>query len=210
MKPFSDFTTPRKLICPISRHFFPVEHPEPVGCCTTGLKNGSRLPLIAHFFSSGFGASALLLASAALASAEILVAAGAAALAAGFGAIALAATAGCFFAVGLATPLTAALATGAAGAAPPFAGAATGITAPGFAVAPGAGFAAGVAEGVVFVGCTAWLVFCTLLITFGFCAQSPPVISPTARMPVVSFIAIPICPRPPQLRRVSCPALLRP
>src|SRR5208337_1788571 len=170
MKPFSDFTTPRKLICPISRHFFPVEHPEPVGCCTTGLKNGSRLPLIAHFFSSGFGAlgaSALLLASAALA-------------------------------------------TGAAGAAPPFAGAATGITAPGFAVAPGAGFAAGVAEGVVFVGCTAWLVFCTLLITFGFCAQSPPVISPTARMPVVSFIAIPICPRPPQLRRVSCPALLRP
>src|SRR5271165_7077267 len=177
MKPFSDFTTPRKLICPISRHFFPVEHPEPVGCCTTGLKNGSRLPLIAHFFSSGFGAlgaSALLLASAALASAEILVAAGAAALAAGFGAIALAATAGCFFAVGLATPLTAALATGAAGAAPPFAGAATGITAPGFAVAPGAGFAAGVAEGVVFVGCTAWLVFCTLLSRSGSVPRARP------------------------------------
>src|ERR1700683_4536373 len=38
---------------PISRHFFPVEQPDPPACCTTGLKNGSRLPLIAHFFSSG-------------------------------------------------------------------------------------------------------------------------------------------------------------
>src|SRR5512142_3340413 len=55
MKPVSDFTTPRKLIAPMSRHFFPVEQPEPC-CWTTGLKNGSRLPLIAHFFSSGFGA----------------------------------------------------------------------------------------------------------------------------------------------------------
>src|SRR5208282_4615331 len=52
MKPLSDFTTPRRLIVPISRHFFPVEHPEPF-CCTTGLKNGSRFPLIAHFLSSG-------------------------------------------------------------------------------------------------------------------------------------------------------------
>src|SRR5437762_1105754 len=52
MKPESDFTTPRKLIPPMSRHFLPVEQPEP-DCCTTGLKNGSRLPLIAHFFSSG-------------------------------------------------------------------------------------------------------------------------------------------------------------
>src|SRR6204780_138321 len=61
MKPLSDFPTPRKLICPISRHFFRVEQPEPVGCCTTGLKKGSRFPFIAHFFSSGFrvvGASA--------------------------------------------------------------------------------------------------------------------------------------------------------
>ena len=54
MKPASDFTTPRRLIAPISRHFFPVEHPEPF-CCTTGLKNGSRFPFIAHFFSSGLG-----------------------------------------------------------------------------------------------------------------------------------------------------------
>src|ERR1700676_3294990 len=55
MKPLSDFTTPRRLIAPMSRHFFPVEQPEPF-CCTTGLKNGSRLPLIAHFFfSSGLG-----------------------------------------------------------------------------------------------------------------------------------------------------------
>src|SRR5579862_7636893 len=52
---------------PISRHFFPVEHPEPF-CCTTGLKNGSRFPFIAHFLSSGFGClelSPILLASAA-------------------------------------------------------------------------------------------------------------------------------------------------
>src|ERR1700686_532796 len=52
MKPLSDFTTPRRLMAPISRHFFPVEQPEPF-CCTTGLKKGSRLPFIAHFFSSG-------------------------------------------------------------------------------------------------------------------------------------------------------------
>src|ERR1700758_3732178 len=55
MKPVSDFTTPRTLICPMSRHFLPVEQPEPEFCCTTGLKNGSRLPFIAHFFCSGFG-----------------------------------------------------------------------------------------------------------------------------------------------------------
>src|SRR5271167_2224494 len=55
MKPVSDFTTPRRLIAPISRHFFPVEQPEPF-VCTTGLKNGSRFPFIAHFFSSGLGA----------------------------------------------------------------------------------------------------------------------------------------------------------
>src|SRR5579864_5076743 len=57
MKPLSDFTTPRRLMAPISRHFFPVEQPEPF-CCTTGLKKGSRFPLIAHFFSSlGLGAT---------------------------------------------------------------------------------------------------------------------------------------------------------
>src|SRR3989442_3549400 len=63
MKPLSDLTTPRRLMAPISRHFFPVEQPEPPDCCTTGLKNGSRLPLMAHFFSSGLGclgASAVL------------------------------------------------------------------------------------------------------------------------------------------------------
>src|ERR1039457_2604618 len=52
MKPVSDFTTPRRLIAPISRHFFPVEQPE---------------PFIAHFFSSlgGLGAFALLAGAAA-------------------------------------------------------------------------------------------------------------------------------------------------
>src|SRR6476659_7495244 len=54
MKPASDFTTPRRLIALISRHFFPVEQPDPP-CCTTGLKNGSRFPFIAHFFSSALG-----------------------------------------------------------------------------------------------------------------------------------------------------------
>src|ERR1700742_4114637 len=57
MKPASDFTTPRRLIALISRHFLPVEQPEPF-CCTTGLKNGSRLPLIAHFLSCGLGCCA--------------------------------------------------------------------------------------------------------------------------------------------------------
>src|SRR5579863_4945429 len=54
MKPLSDFTTPRRLIPLISRHFLPVEQPEPF-CCTTGLKNGSRFPFIAHFLSSALG-----------------------------------------------------------------------------------------------------------------------------------------------------------
>src|SRR5579862_3305551 len=57
MKPESDFTTPRTLMAPISRHFLPVEHPDPFRC-TTGLKKGSRLPFIAHFFSSGLGLGA--------------------------------------------------------------------------------------------------------------------------------------------------------
>src|SRR5207302_2999414 len=81
MKPVSDLTTPRTLIAPISRHFLPVAQPEPC-CCTTGLKNGSRLPVIAHFFSSGlarFGASATFTGTAAtagLALAAITVLAG--------------------------------------------------------------------------------------------------------------------------------------
>src|SRR5205807_7778250 len=77
MKPASDFTTPRRLMFPISRHFLPVEHPEPPCCCTTGLKNGSRFPFIAHFFSSGLGcclvASAPLLAADGLAATEAAV-----------------------------------------------------------------------------------------------------------------------------------------
>src|SRR5580700_10266304 len=98
MKPLSDFTTPRRLICPISRHFFPVEQPEPAGCCTTGLKKGSRFPFIAHFFSSGFGAfgaSAVLPEAAgfSVSLAAILVV-GAAGFAAVLGASTLAATAG--------------------------------------------------------------------------------------------------------------------
>src|ERR1039458_4495478 len=63
MKPVSDFTTPRRLIALISRHFFPVEQPEP-SVCTTGLKNGSRFPFIAHFFSSGLGLESVLVAGA--------------------------------------------------------------------------------------------------------------------------------------------------
>ena len=63
MKPLSDFTTPRRLIASISRHFLPVEQPEPF-CCTTGLKNGSRFPLIAHFLSSGLGLAAEVFAGA--------------------------------------------------------------------------------------------------------------------------------------------------
>src|SRR5580692_6055212 len=92
MNPPSDFTTPRRLICPISRHFLPVEQPEPVGCCTTGLKKGSRFPVIDHFFSSGFGvfrASATV--PAGFSSAAFLLAG---AVAAGFGASALAAATG--------------------------------------------------------------------------------------------------------------------
>src|SRR6476646_6802078 len=54
MKPVSDLTTPRTLIAPISRHFLPVAQPEPC-CCTTGLKNGSLLVVVAHFFASGLG-----------------------------------------------------------------------------------------------------------------------------------------------------------
>src|SRR5579863_10418282 len=64
INPLSDFTTPRRLMLPISRHFFPVEHPEPF-CCTTGEKNGSRFPFIAHFLSAclGLALSPILLTS---------------------------------------------------------------------------------------------------------------------------------------------------
>src|SRR5208283_5985845 len=55
MKPLSDLTTPRRLICPISRHFFPVEQPDPDACCTTGLKKGSRFPVMDHFLDSALG-----------------------------------------------------------------------------------------------------------------------------------------------------------
>src|SRR5580765_2981179 len=78
MKPASDFTTPRRLIAPISRHFFPVEHPEPL-VCTTGLKNGSRFPFIAHFFSSGLGCLQSLVPLAEVAAGSATAGAGAAA-----------------------------------------------------------------------------------------------------------------------------------
>src|SRR5512141_2591513 len=45
MKPLSAWTTPRRLIAPISRHFLPVLQPEPPAWLTTGLMKGSRLPL---------------------------------------------------------------------------------------------------------------------------------------------------------------------
>src|SRR5215468_5893595 len=51
--PLSDLTTPCKAICSMSRHFFPVLQPEPEEWFTTGLINGSRLPVIAYFLSSG-------------------------------------------------------------------------------------------------------------------------------------------------------------
>src|ERR1039458_6189317 len=73
MKPVSDFTTPRRLIALISRHFFPVKQPEPL-VCTTGLKNGSRFPFIAHFFSSGLGLESVLVAGAGAAAAGALTA----------------------------------------------------------------------------------------------------------------------------------------
>src|SRR5580693_6658779 len=209
MKPLSDFTTPRKLIWPISRHFLPVEQPEPADCCTTGLKNGSRFPLIAHFFSSRLGvleASMLLTGSSSFA--EILVSAGGAVLAAGFEVVGLAAITESGTAVFLAT------AGGCGFAAATTAGALLTpadccTIAGGFAAAPETGLAAGLADGVpvipraalessVFFCCTVFMVLCTLLMTVGFCPQSPPVISPIARMPVVSFIEIPICSRRPR------------
>src|SRR5579863_4695731 len=98
MKPVSDFTTPLRLICPISRHFFPAEQPDPVGCCTTGLKKGSRFPVIAHFLSSGLGAlaaSALLPAGGALAVEAIFVGPATGGVAGAFGAASLAAITGC-------------------------------------------------------------------------------------------------------------------
>ncbi len=45
MKPPSDFTTPRTLICPISRHFFPVEHPEPGGLLQHRTEEGIALAI---------------------------------------------------------------------------------------------------------------------------------------------------------------------
>src|ERR1700679_1993926 len=150
MNPPSDFTTPRRLICPISRHFLPVEQPEPVGCCTTGLKKGSRFPVIDHFFSSGFGVfciSPICLVPAGFSSPAILVAAGTAGLAAGmeaatwavatFGAAVLTTVVG-FAALGVA----AGAATGVAGAVT------TGLAATVCSLATGAGVFAGTAAGV--------------------------------------------------------------
>jgi hypothetical protein len=51
----------------MSRHFLPVLQPDPDARFTTGLTNGSRLPVIEYFLSScfsGFGASGVVLAAA--------------------------------------------------------------------------------------------------------------------------------------------------
>src|ERR1017187_1361009 len=162
MKPLSDFTTPRRLIALISRHFFPVEQPEPVGCCTTGLKKGSRLPFIAHFFSSGFGglrASALLAdgLSAGFSLAAILVV-GTEGLAAGLETATFAAAAGAgALATGAAFATLAAAGAGALAAGPAFAtfeagvgGAATGLAATVCTLAAGAEVFAGTGAGVLF------------------------------------------------------------
>src|SRR5262252_9926401 len=83
IKPLSDFTTPRRLMALISRHFLPVEQPDPC-CCITGLKNGSRFPFIAHFLSSGLGFAASPGLVAAGAAAAVTAFAGAPALASCF------------------------------------------------------------------------------------------------------------------------------
>src|ERR1035437_4303607 len=51
MKPFSERTTPRRLMAPISRHFLPVLQPEPPAWLTTGLMKGSRLPFALYLLS---------------------------------------------------------------------------------------------------------------------------------------------------------------
>src|SRR6201993_428693 len=50
--PLSDFTTPCNAICSMSRHFLPVLQPDPPCRFTTGLRKGSRLPVIEYFLSS--------------------------------------------------------------------------------------------------------------------------------------------------------------
>src|ERR1700683_1371275 len=180
MNPLSDFTTPRTLICPISRHFFPVEHPAVVVCCVIGLKNGSRLPFIAHFFSSGFGglaASALLLG----ASTGLVAATFAAAIAVLLGRKVLGANASCGF------PALAGAATGFGPAG--FAGdAATGLSAC-WAGTPAASSAALVL--VVCICCSDFAMLRALSMASGFCPKASPVViaTATARMPVVSFIS---------------------
>src|SRR5271169_7040691 len=167
MKPVSECTTPRRLICPISRHFFPDEQPDPVGCCTTGLKKGSRFPLIAHFFSSGFGgfgasavlaASAVLLAATGLSFAAIFVAAGAGALSAGLVAATLAVATGAAAAGVLGANISCGFTVAVAGAGLLLAaGAVTGEATAGLA-ATICGFGAGAA---VFAGAGAGAFFAT-------------------------------------------------
>src|SRR5208282_759658 len=224
MKPLSDFTTPRRLICPISRHFFPVEHPDPAACCTTGLKNGSRFPVMAHFFSSGFGLAATsLLPSAALLLTPVLGVKGSAPLA---WTGSLASITGCAFAGFLATlavwgffwavagvGLLAAAGLIAAGPFAPEPGpgllvcgaAACGAAAVGFAGA-GAGVPAASSAAPVSLACFCCSDFAmlrALSMASGFCPQAAPVVivSATASMLVVSFIAIPICSRLPEQSR---------
>src|SRR5271169_2524168 len=65
--------------------------------------------------------------------------------------------------------------------------------------APGAGLVACATSTalvlLVFVCGSEFVVLRVLSMVPGFCAQAAPVIIATARMPVVSFIAIPICSR---------------
>src|ERR1700722_2794916 len=213
MKPTSDLTTPRTLMWPISRHFFPVEQPDPPACCTTGLKNGSRLPFMAHFFSSGgacFEASVLTSSAGFRATAGLT--SGVAAIFTFFGALDF----GCAAAATLTETFFPAPAVFAAGfdmAEAGGAGAAAGLTAAfagrtvgagvcpvGFAVGwPAAGFAgtpAASSAALLSLACFCCSDFATLRalsMASGFCAHAAPAITAIAKMLVVSFIAIPTC-----------------
>src|SRR5580658_754377 len=205
MKPLSDFTTPRRLICPISRHFFPVEQPDPVGCCTTGLKKGSRFPFIAHFFSSGFGgleASAPIVATTGFSSGAILVVAATAGLVAGaaagtiagFGAGLFAATTGAAAAgagfvgtntsCGLAAAVTGAATLFAAGTT---AGTTTGLTAA--VCALGAGIE-------VFAGTGAGLLLATTVLATSVLAAAGALFATPGATPCVCRVKIKVLPGP--------------
>src|SRR5258705_1826598 len=158
--PASDLTTRCSAICSMSRHFLPVLQPDPPARFTTGLTNGSRLPVMEYFLSSclSFLSLSLLVELASL----FALAGAAATFVSGFAATlgaaatcflagAVAVLAGSAFTTGLTVPLAAfagttagaAVATaGFAGAAAVFAGTTVGFAG---AVAVFAGTAAGLA-----------------------------------------------------------------